>query len=271
VIRLVATALCLALMSAFGAGARAEDADLAKLFADRNVNGTIVISSLDGKEVFTHNETRANTAFVPASTFKILNTLIALDEGAVADENTVIKWDGKDKGMPSWNRDQTLETAFKSSCIWYFRELASKIGTAKYEGRLSQASYGTAKPGPDLTTFWLQGDLKISAVGQIEFLKKIYRKELPYKASSYDILRKIMITEQTPKHTIRAKTGWAQKTSPQIGWFVGYVESGDKVWFFATNIDMTRPEDIRYRQEITMEALKAKGIILKRVFRFGKK
>lgn len=245
--RLGTMALCLVVISTLGTAVRAEDADLAKLFTDRSVNGTIVISSLDGKEVFTHNDTRANTAFVPASTFKILNTLIALDEGVVADENTVIKWDGKDKGMPSWNRDQTLETAFKTSCIWYFQELARKIGTAKYEERLAEASYGNAKPGPELTTFWLQGDLKISAVGETEFLKKVYRKELPYKPASYDILRKIMITEQTPKYTIRAKTGWAQKTTPQIGWFVGYVESGDKVWFFATNMDMTRPEDIRYR------------------------
>lgn len=177
----------------------------------------------------------------------------------MADENAALKWDGKDKGMPSWNRDQTLETAFKSSCIGYFQELARKIGMRKYEEHLAQASYGNAKPGPELTTFWLQGDLRISALEQIEFLKKIYRKELPYKPSPYDTLRKIMITEQTPKYTIRAKTGWAQKT--QVGWFVGYVETGDKVWFFATNLDMTRPEDIRYRQEITMEALKIKGIL----------
>ena len=70
-----------------------------------------------------------------------------------------------------------------------------------------------------------------------------------------------MTVEQTPAYTIRAKTGWAQRTTPQTGWYIGYVESGGKVWFFATNIEIMKPENVRYRQQITMEALKLKGII----------
>lgn len=237
-----------------------EDKDLAKLFTDRKVEGTIVITHLSRSETYVHNEQRAKTPFVPASTFKVINALIALDEGAVNDEKEIINWDGKDKGVEAWNRDQSLETAFKSSCIWFYQELARRVGTAKYEAHLKRAAYGTTTPGPELTTFWLEGDLKISAVGQVELLKKVYRKELPYRPSSYDVLRRIMIVEQTPRFTIRGKTGWAQTVSPQIGWFVGYVETGDDVWFFATNIDITKPEDARVRQEITLDALRIKGI-----------
>jgi len=238
-----------------------EDQDMAKLFADRQVEGTIVISSLDGSQTFVHNETRAKTPYVPASTFKILNTLIALNEGALADDKVVLKWDGKDKGVVPWNRDQTLDTAFKSSCIWFYQELAQRIGMRTYEEHLKKAAYGNAKPGPELTTFWLHGDLKISAIEQVEFLRKIYRKEFPYQPSSYEILQRLMILEQTPAYTLRGKTGWAWEISPQVGWFVGYVEAKGGRWFFATNIDISSPEQTRLRQEITVEALKLKGIL----------
>ncbi len=218
---------------------------------------------MSGSEHWVHNNSRADTLFVPASTFKILNTLIALDAGVI-DEKEVLKWDGKDKGIEAWNRDHTLETAFKSSCIWFYQELARRIGTDKYKAILKQVGYGTANPGPNLETFWLEGDLKISAGEQIEFLKRLYRRELPFRASSYDTLARLMILEQKPSYTLRGKTGWAgmgQKDSRQIGWLVGYVESRGKTWFFATNIDITKPEDARYRQEITLEAMKQKGIL----------
>ncbi len=240
-----------------------EDADIAKLFSDRNVQGTLVLTTLSGSECWVHNDSRAATLFVPASTFKILNTLIALDAGVI-DEKEVLKWDGKDKGIKAWNRDHTLETAFKSSCIWFYQELARRIGRDKYKAILEKVGYGTANPGPDLETFWLEGDLKISAGEQIEFLKGLYRKELPFRASSYDTLGKLMILAQKPTYVLRGKTGWAgmgHKDSRQIGWFVGYVESRGKTWFFATNIDIEKPEDAKYRQEITLEALTLKDIL----------
>lgn len=252
-------AVCLAL--GFSANAWCEDSDLAKLFADRKVEGTIVISSLNGSQTYLHNEPRANARFVPASTFKILNTLIALDEGAVVDEKETFKWDGKNKGLEAWNRDQSLETAFKSSCIWFYQDLAHRIGATKYAAHLERVGYGNAKFGPELTTFWLEGDLKISAIEQIDFLKKVYREELAFRPPSYEILKRVMVVDRTPTHIVRGKTGWAQSISPQIGWFVGYVETGDEVWFFATNLAITKPHDTAFRQEITMAALKLKGIL----------
>lgn len=239
-----------------------EDGEIARLFAERNTVGTMVIASLDGSTTYVHNDARAKTRFVPASTFKILNTLIALDEHAIAGDEEILKWDGKDRGIPAWNHDQTLETAFKSSCVWAYQELARRVGTDKYAAHLKKAAYGNAIAGPELTTFWLIGDLKISAVEQIEFLKKVYLKQLAYRPSSYRTLQKIMVLEQTPAYTLWAKTGWALDLPyPQVGWFVGYVAAGDKVWLFATNIDITYPEQARFRQEITMKALKLKKVL----------
>jgi beta-lactamase class D len=233
------------------------DSDLANIFKRKAITGTIVISSLDGTKTYIHDDERANTRMIPASTFKIPNTLIALEEGAVVDEKEIIKWDGVDKGMQGWNKDQSIETAFPSSCVWFYQELAKRVGKEKYESYLRKMGYGNELAGPEVTTFWLQGDLKISANEQITFLKRLYAKEYPFKPSSYEVLKKVMVVEETPAYTLRAKTGWAQK----VGWFVGYVESGHDTWFFATNIDMAKIEDAPLRKEITVEALKIKGII----------
>jgi beta-lactamase class D len=194
---------------------------------------------------------------LPASTFKIPNTLIALEEGAIADEKQVLKWDGKNNVYAAWNKDQTLESAFKTSCIWFYQDLARRIGLDRYNVWLAKLSYGNGQAGPNLDNFWLEGDLKINAHEQVAFLKRLYRRELPVKESSYELLRRLMVVEQTPDYTVRAKTGWVDK----IGWYVGYVESGGKVWFFAMNMEVTSPEERRYRQELTMEALRLKGIL----------
>lgn len=238
-----------------------EDKSLAGLFKEKNIKGTIVITSLDGEKSYIHDEKRAISRFVPASTFKIPNTLIALEESAVKDEKEILKWDQKDKGLLAWNRDQSIESAFKSSCIWFYQEMARRVGKEKYEFHLKKLNYGNCKTGPGLDTFWLEGDLKISAVEQISFLKNIYERKFRFKTSSYELLTRMMILEKTPSYTLRAKTGWAQRVTPQIGWFVGYVETGNGVWFFATNIDIEKPGDSDLRQKITINALKLLKII----------
>ncbi|MCX5806175.1 MAG: class D beta-lactamase [Proteobacteria bacterium] len=243
------------------ATSHADDADLAKLFQDRGVEGTIIISSLDGKMNYVHNSRRSETRFIPASTFKIPNTLIALEEGAVKNEKEVIKWDGKDKGLDAWNKDQSLETAFPLSCVWFYQELAKRVGNENYLIQLKKLEYGNEKTGPDVTTFWLEGDLKISAREQIHFLKKLYEESLPYSKGNIKLLKKIMIIEENPQFTIRAKTGWAMRTDPQQGWYAGYVETKRQVWFFATNLEIRKKGDDSFRKEITMAALKAKGIL----------
>jgi beta-lactamase class D len=240
-----------------------EDAALARLFSDRKISGTLLIANLEGTTLYLHDEPRANKPLLPASTFKIPNTLIALDEGVITEQE-LLQWDGTDRGLAAWNRDQTLASAFKSSCVWCYQELAQRIGTARYQTWLKKIDYGNAQPGPGLTTFWLSGDLRISAQQQITFLKKLYKRELPFKAATYDALCRIMLVEEKPGYRLYAKTGWAgygEKATPQTGWYVGYLETGTDVWFFALNMAITKPAEGAYRQQLVMEALKLKGIL----------
>ncbi|MDZ7267883.1 MAG: OXA-198 family carbapenem-hydrolyzing class D beta-lactamase [candidate division KSB1 bacterium] len=245
----------------FSGQAVAEDQAIAKLFAQRGIDGTIVISSLYGGQTFIHNDPRANHRFSPASTFKILNTLISLEERAISGKDDVLKWDGRTYDFPDWNRDQTLESAFKVSCVWCFQELARRVGAEKYRNYLRKSAYGELREPFEETTFWLDGSLEISAIEQVEFLKKVYQRSLPFSTSSYETLRQIMLVEQTPAFTLRAKTGWAARVKPQIGWYVGYVETSKDVWFFATNLAVHDEMDLPLRQKLTREALQTKGVI----------
>lgn len=241
--------------------ATAEDQALAKLFSLRGMEGTIVISSLSNKKTFIHNDLRANQRFSTASTFKIMNTLISLEEKAISGKDGVLKWDGHIYDLPDWNRDQTLESAFKVSCVWCFQALARQVGAEKYRKYLYQSAYGELREPFEETTFWLDGSLQISAMEQVNFLKKVYLRTLPFSTSAYETLQQIMLVEKTSAFTMRAKTGWATRVKPQIGWYVGYVETPEDVWFFATNIEIRSEKDLPLRQKLTREALQEKDVI----------
>lgn len=241
----------------------AEDQVLAKLFGQQGIQGTIVISSLHSGKTFIHNDTRAKQRLSTASTFKILNTLISLEEKAITGKDDVLKWDGHVYSFPDWNRDQTLDSAFKASCVWCYQELANRIGVENYRTYLRKSAYGELREPFDVTTFWLDDSLKISAFEQVEFLKKVYLRTLPFSESSYETLSQIMLVEQTPDFALWAKTGWATRVKPQVGWYVGYVKTPQDVWFFATNIEVRDEKDLPLRQQLTQEALQAKEIIKK--------
>ncbi|MDR3089283.1 MAG: class D beta-lactamase [Desulfobulbaceae bacterium] len=238
--------------------------EIAKLFSNAGVTGTIVISPINEGKTFVHDDVRAGRRFPTASTFKILNTLVSLEEDVISASDT-LEWDGVSREITEWNRDQTLESAFRSSCVWYFQELARRVGVAKYKHYLATSGYGELHEPLNETTFWLDGSLKMSATGQVEFLKKVYRRSLPFKDSSYNSLRQIMLVEQNSEYALRAKTGWATKSGPPIswhvGWYVGYVETRKGTWFFAMNMDAPDQSVLPLRQKITREALRVKGII----------
>ena len=245
----------------FSSRVAAEDLAIANLFAQRGIDGTMIISSLNSGKTFIHNAPRSTRRFPAASTFKILNTLISLEEKAISGKDDVIKWDGHVYDLPDWNRDQTLESAFRVSCVWYFQALARRVGADKYRNYLHKSDYGELHEPFDETTFWLDGSLEISATEQVEFLRKVYRRSLPFSAFAFETLRQIMLVEKTPKFTLRAKTGWAARLNPQTGWYVGYVETANDVWFFAMNMEIRGEKDLPVRQKLTREALQEKGII----------
>lgn len=243
------------------ATAMAEDQQLAELFTEARVNGSLVIAKLGGEERYAHNGERAAKRYLPASTFKIPNTLIALDAGVIDDADSQIKWNGHKTGRKAWDQDQTLASAFSRSCVWCYQRFARQVGDTAYRQYLSKINYGNQLTGDEVDMFWLEGDLAISIDEQIDFLGRLYRQQLPFKAEHYAVLKQIMLVEQTDDYKLYAKTGWAQPPEGDHGWYVGYVERDNQVWLFAMNIDIHSSEDAKKRIEITRQALATKGII----------
>lgn len=239
----------------------AEDKQIKEIFKKANIKGTIVISSLNEEENYIYNTKRASMGFLPASTFKIPNTLIALQEKVIKNEYEVIKWDGKKRFYEPWNKNQNLQTALKYSCVWCYQKFASKIGNKKYLKYLTKINYGNKKTGLKLTTFWLNGNLRISAKQQISFLKKLYKNNLPFEQKYIDITKKILTVEKTANYIMKAKTGWSTAKIWGVGWYVGYVENKNNTYFFALNIDITDKSQLKYRTELVTKILKIKDII----------
>jgi beta-lactamase class D len=225
-------------------------------------DGCFVLYDLKNNKYKVFNPGRAEMRFTPASTFKIPNSLIALQEKVIADENEVIKWDGVKRQIENWNQDQTLKSAFKNSTVWFYQELARRVGTKeKYEEWLEKIKYGNMKTGSKVDDFWLQGDIAISPYEQIDFLKRFQSNNLPFDQSVLDKVKDIMLFEEGDGYKIYAKTGWSIRVQPSVGWFVGFVETKDNVYFFVNNMVLDNDENLKFRIEIVKDILKSEGII----------
>lgn len=233
-----------------------EREDFAPVFKEANVEGSFLLYDQKQSRYLAYNTARCRTRFSPASTFKIFNSLAALETGVIADENEVIAWDSVQRDIKEWNQDHTLRSGIKYSVVWLYQELARRIGREKMQAYLDSVGYGNHTIGNKVDMFWLDGSLRISQEEQIDFLRKLHRNELPFSQRSIDIVKDIMTLEETPRWIYRGKTGWALRDSINTGWFVGYLERGDDVWFFATNIEMDGNRTLATRQEITRTILK---------------
>ena len=220
--------------------------DLGKPFQRAGIKGGIVIYDLKADRWMTSDRVRATTRFAPASTFKIPNSLIALETGAAKDENEFMKWDGVPKRVAAWNRDFTMAEAMKASAVWFYQELARRIGAKRMQEWLDRLEYGNRQIGTKVDMFWLEGPLAISPVEQIQFLVRLYREELPASKRSQQIVKRILAG---------GKTGWTDAFTPAVGWYVGYEEAGGTVYFFATNIEIRKDADAGRRIPMTKEAL----------------
>jgi beta-lactamase class D len=208
--------------------------------------GAFVLYDLKRDAFVRYNEARCRERLSPFSTFKIANSLIGLESGVIKDAEFRIKWDAKkypahDQDSPpfnSWWQDQTLRTAVRRSVVWYFRELATAVGKPRMREYVHRLRYGNEDVSGPINNFWLNDSLKISAEEQVEFLKRLYQEELPFSKRSMDIVKEIITLEETPAYRLSGKTGGGPLAEGRfLGWFVGYVETKEDTYFFATEIE----------------------------------
>ena len=238
--------------------------DFRQIFDKYGVKGCFVLFDQADNEYIKYNPALCDTGYIPASTFKIPNSLIALEEGVVKDTNQIISWDGHEWPSKSWNRDQTLKSAIKYSCVWVYEGFAKQIGIVKYQDYVNSFNYGNKNLTGPPTRFWLAGLFRISADQQIGFLRKFYNYQLPkISRRSTDIVKHIIVLERTGNYTLSGKTGGGMLSDTEyIMWLVGYVEKDSKPYFFAMNfrtVDFAGTSQARYN--ITKDILKELKLI----------
>lgn len=210
--------------------------DFKKIYDRFHVEGSFVLYDQENNNYIFYNQQQFRQLFIPASTFKICNSLIGLETGVIKDENYVIAWDSVSRTNPNWNKSQDLQTAFKNSTVWYYQELARRVGGQKMDYWLHKVDYGNADTSGGIDMFWLSGGLRISPEQQLDFLKRLHDNTLPFSQRSIDIVKKIMIVKDSSDYVIRAKTGWSSQDNKEIGWYVGYIETHNKVYYFVNCI-----------------------------------
>jgi beta-lactamase class D/dienelactone hydrolase len=238
--------------------------ELQSLIYAPGLAGTVLVYDAQRRRYAGIHTGRADRALIPASTFKIVSSLLALDAGLVTDAETVLRWDGVTHERTELNGDLTLAQAFRLSAVPHYQALVRRLGAARAQQFLDAFGYGNRDISGGVDQFWLTGALRISPREQIDLLVRLHRGDLPVSGHAMATVRGIMTVEQTPAHIIRAKTGWARvEGGRQVGWWVGWVERGDERYFFASALESERPREGfgPLRESIARTVLQALGAL----------
>lgn len=244
-----------------------ENNQLQILLDSLKVRGTVLIFDASEGKYHTNSFREAEKRVIPASTFKIPHSIIGLETGILKNENTIFKWNGEKRAFPVWEKDLALKEAFQTSCVPCYQELARKIRTERMRKYLSQLNFGQM-PFNEKTIddFWLTGKSNISALQQIDFLQRLYNGRFSIAKSTHTTLLRILKIKEKRQYTLSGKTGLGKTPNGDVGWFVGFVETNGKVYYFATRIspkdeNMPQSKLISIRKEMTLLAFKKLKII----------
>lgn len=246
-----------------------EDKSLSKYFDSAKVEGCFAIYNNGTNEFTVHNLSRyRDSSYLPASTFKIVNSLIALHTGKIFDENEVIKWDGVQRSIADWNKDMDMKEAFRVSCVPYYQEVARRIGRDTMKTWIDSIAYGNKDISGPIDSFWLNNHLKVRPDEELGLVKRLYFHQLPFNERAQRIVCDMMLRENKDTYKLSYKTGWGyRENGHSIGWVVGWIEENKHPYFFVLNIESADPnvDMVATREKIL------KGILHQLGFLQGKK
>lgn len=239
------------------------DKKLEKYFTENKVEGCFALMD-NGTGTFTvHNLARyRDSSYSPASTFKIVNSLIGLQSGKISSDSMIIKWDGIERNISNWNKDLTMYEAFRVSSVPYYQEVARRIGKDTMQFWLDSISYGTKKITGPIDSFWLDNSLKIKPDEELGLVKRLYFNQLPFFKSYQEMVKRAMLFENNTNYRLSYKTGWGfNEKGENIGWIVGWVEENNHPYFFVLNIQSPDKnfDMIKTRKKMLEDILKQLG------------
>jgi beta-lactamase class D len=232
-----------------------EDDSLRAYFDGAGVKGCFGFFNNSENNFIIYNLPRyRDSAYTPASTFKIVNSLIGIQTGVITDENMVIKWDGIKRWNEDWNKDLTMKEAFAVSAVPYYQEVARRIGRKNMQLWIDSLGYGNRDISGPIDSFWLNNTLKIKPDEELGLVKKLYFDQLPFFKRTQDIVQTVMLREQNSNYKLYYKTGWGfPGNGKELGWMVGWIEENKHPYFFVLNIESTVPDRVR---EVRLKLLK---------------
>ncbi len=215
------------------------------------------------------NKKRASQRLSPFSTFKITNSLIGLELGLIKNIDQTLTYDKKKYPSQAWwpqvwkLSQYNLSSAFEYSMVPIYRQLANDIGETDMQNYVDHFTYGNQDISSQLDNFWLNGSLKISALEQVHFLQRVYHNQFNLKAESLTALKAVMLVKEIGDTKIYAKTGAGKVADgSMLGWYVGFVENSQGVYFFAFNVNRDTYAQMKAsRVKMAMEHLKKSGVI----------
>ncbi len=239
------------------------DRSLDAIFSENKAEGCFaLLNNMNGKFTVYGLSRFRDSSFSPASTFKIVNSLIGLQAGKIVNDSMIIKWDGIERSVKSWNQDLSMYTAFRVSAVPYYQEIARRIGRDTMQSWLDTLAYGNKKIGNHIDSFWLDNSLKIKPDEQLGLIKKLYFNELPFFKLNQEIVKRAMLIEDNSNYKLSYKTGLTNsENGKNIGWIIGWIEENRHPYFFVLNFESNDPsfETSNTGLKMLKEILKKQG------------
>lgn len=233
--------------------------DLSSYF--QGYDGCFVLYNLETDSWQIYNETASRKRVSPDSTFKIYSALLGLENQYITQDDTLLKWDGAEYPFSEWNKDQSLASAFTNSVNWYFQRLDHSAGLDALEKFYTGIEYGNHDLSGGVSEYWRESSLKISALEQVELLKKLYTNEFGFEKQNVETVKEALRLSSSTHGILYGKTGTGNINNQYInGWFVGYVKSSTSVYIFATNIQNDSSASGSTASKITLDILQSKNI-----------
>ena len=233
---------------------------IAQLFDQAQSAGVLVIQRGQQIQVYGNDLSRADTEYVPASTFKMLNALIGLQHGK-ATTNEIFKWDGKKRSFAAWEKDMTLGEAMQASAVPVYQELARHIGLELMQQEVQRIQFGNQQIGQQVDNFWLVGPLKVTPKQEVQFVSALAREQLAFDPQVQQQVKAMLFLQERKAYRLYVKSGWGMDVEPQVGWLTGWVETPQaEIVAFSLNMQMRNGMDPAIRLEILQQALAELGL-----------
>lgn len=203
-----------------------------------------------------YNIEHATTRISPDSTYKIYSALFGLEENIITPKNSLIHWNNKRYIFNAWNKDHNLYTAMDSSVNWYFQTIDNELGKYNIKKYIHKLNYGNGNVNDDLASYWMESVLKISPIEQVELLSKLYNNTLEFKQENINTIKQSICLSSSENGNFYGKTGTGRVNEQDInGWFIGFIETSNNTYYFATNINSNRNATGSTASKITMSIL----------------